>query len=76
MACLPGWWFRIFKQASDRSLRTSDLTGYIDNINALLAHLLYHVKVLFAQHVVILLVWEPERINMLGGADNLNGELL
>lgn len=76
MACFPGWRLWIFKQASDCSLRTSDLTGYIDNINALLAHLLYHVKVLSAQHVDILLVWEPEGNNMLGGADNLNGELL
>ncbi|WP_236712541.1 hypothetical protein, partial [Serratia symbiotica] len=49
--------------------------GNIDNVSALLAHLLYHQKVLSAQHVDILSVWEPSGNNMQGGADKSNGDL-
>ncbi|HHK9062630.1 TPA: hypothetical protein ACQZD6_004617, partial [Escherichia coli] len=49
-----GWRFRVFEVTSDRSLRTTNLSRNIDNVRALLAHLLYHVKVLSAQHVDVL----------------------
>ncbi len=49
-----GWRFRVFEVASDRPFRTTNLSRNIDNVRALLAHLLYHVKVLSAQHVDIL----------------------
>lgn len=37
------------------SFRATNLSRNIDNVRALLAHLLYHVKVLSAQHVDVLL---------------------
>ncbi|WP_274516698.1 hypothetical protein [Escherichia coli] len=40
--------------ASDRPFRATNLSRNIDNVRALLAHLLYHVKVLSAQHVDVL----------------------
>ncbi|VEW04158.1 conserved hypothetical protein [Escherichia coli] len=51
MAGPSGWRFRVFEVASDRPLRATNLSRNIDNVRALLAHLLYHVKVLSAQHV-------------------------
>ncbi|MCO0121343.1 hypothetical protein MLI41_24455, partial [Escherichia coli] len=38
----------------DRSFRATNLSRNIDNVRALLAHLLYHVKVLSAQHVDVI----------------------
>ncbi|EPA3803271.1 hypothetical protein ACQ3H8_003136, partial [Shigella sonnei] len=40
--------------ASDRPFRATNLSRNIDDVRALLAHLLYHVKVLSAQHVDVL----------------------
>ncbi|MGK3306245.1 hypothetical protein ACSLOI_28030, partial [Escherichia coli] len=37
-----------------RPFRATNLSRNIDNVRALLAHLLYHVKVLSAQHVDVL----------------------
>ncbi|KDX40558.1 hypothetical protein AC16_4947 [Escherichia coli 2-177-06_S3_C2] len=54
MADLSGWRFRVFEVASDRPFRATNLSRNIDNVRALLAHLLYHVKVLSAQHVDVL----------------------
>ncbi|TEY93857.1 hypothetical protein BON64_26675 [Escherichia coli] len=54
MAGLSGWRFRVFEIASDRPFRATNLSRNIDNVRALLAHLLYHVKVLSAQHVDVL----------------------
>ncbi|OKW54435.1 hypothetical protein AWP76_12160 [Escherichia coli] len=48
------WGVRGFWGTSDRSFRTTNLSRNIDNVRALLAHLLYHVKVLSAQHVDVL----------------------
>ncbi|EEY6118624.1 hypothetical protein BON92_27175 [Escherichia coli] len=46
--------FRGFEVAPDRPFRATNLSRNIDNVRALLAHLLYHVKVLSAQHVDVL----------------------
>ncbi|ARR42790.1 hypothetical protein B9128_07625 [Shigella sonnei] len=54
MAGLSGWRFRVFEVASDRPFRATNLSRNIDDVRALLAHLLYHVKVLSAQHVDVL----------------------
>ncbi|AAS58595.1 hypothetical protein A7722_21915 (plasmid) [Yersinia pestis subsp. microtus bv. Caucasica] len=54
MASLSGWRFRVFEVASDSSFRATHLSRNIDNVRPLLAHLLYHVKVLSAQHVDVL----------------------
>ncbi|MGD2488917.1 hypothetical protein ACP8YP_26320, partial [Escherichia coli] len=43
-----------FRGGSDRPFRATNLSRDIDNVRALLAHLLYHVKVLSAQHVDVL----------------------
>lgn len=44
----------LFEVTPDRSFRATNLSRNIDNVRALLAHLLYHVKVLSAQHVDVL----------------------
>lgn len=54
VAGFSGWRFRVFEVASDRSFRATNLSRNIDNVRALLAHLLYHVKVISAQHVDVL----------------------
>ncbi|MDK1978400.1 hypothetical protein [Klebsiella pneumoniae] len=48
MACFSGRRFRVFQVPSDSSLRATNLSGNINNIRTLLAHLLYHVKVLMS----------------------------
>ncbi|SRI59488.1 IS2 ORF2 [Shigella sonnei] len=48
MAGLSGWRFRVFEVAPDRPFRATNLSRNIDDVRALLAHLLYHVKVLSA----------------------------
>lgn len=45
---------RITQIPSDGALGTADLGGNIDNVSALMAHMLYHEKILSAQHVEIL----------------------
>lgn len=52
MAGLSSWRFRVFEVASDGPFRATNLS--LDNVRALLAHLLYHVKFLSAQHVDVL----------------------
>ncbi|EFK44201.1 hypothetical protein HMPREF9346_04193, partial [Escherichia coli MS 119-7] len=50
VACFSGRRFRVFQVPSDGPLRATNLSGNINNIRTLLAHLLYHVKILSAQH--------------------------
>jgi len=54
VACFSGWRFWVFQVTSDRSFRATNLSRNINNIRTLLAHLLYHVKVLSAQHADVL----------------------
>ncbi len=60
----------------DSPLRATNLSGNINNIRTLLAHLLYHVKVLSAQHECSLCGVGTLRKQHVGGVDNPNGELL
>ena len=48
VACFSGRRFRVFQVPSDSPLRATNLSGNINNIRTLLAHLLYHVKVLMS----------------------------
>ncbi|WP_434220484.1 hypothetical protein, partial [Escherichia coli] len=48
------WNVRPYNPLPDRSFRATNLSRNIDNVRALLAHLLYHVKVLSAQHVDVI----------------------
>lgn len=76
VAGLSGWRFGVFEVASDRPFRATNLSRNIDNVRALLAHLLYHVKVLSTQHVDVLSGVRTLRKQHVGcGADNQNGEL-
>lgn len=54
VACFSGRRFWVFQVTSDRSFRATNLSRNINNIRTLLAHLLYHVKVLSAQHADVL----------------------
>lgn len=54
VARFSGRWLRILKIPSDGTLRATKLSRNIDNVRTLLTHLLYHVKVLSAQHVGVL----------------------
>lgn len=71
MAGLSGWRFRVFEVASDRPFRATNLSRNIDNVRALLAHLLYHVKVLSAQHAGLSIVKSSQPTAQVEGAYRL-----
>ncbi|GJH97365.1 hypothetical protein ECZC10_52130 [Escherichia coli] len=60
----------------DRSFRATNLSRNIDNVRALLAHLLYHVKVLSAQHVDVISGVRTLRKQHVGWSGKSNGDRL